>query len=86
MPDLAKIAEEVEATNIPRELKRDDKTVAVIVPVDQAVRGKGKAKTKADYEAFKSAAGGWKDLVDTERLKQDIYASCKVSTRPPIVL
>ncbi len=27
----------------------------------------------ADYEAFRSAAGGWKD-VDTDRLLNDIYA------------
>ena len=30
MPDLVKIAEEVEATKTPRELKRENKTVAVI--------------------------------------------------------
>jgi hypothetical protein len=29
---------------------------------------KKRAKTKADYEVFKSAAGSWKD-VDVEKLK-----------------
>ena len=47
---------------------------------------KKEEKTKADYEAFLSAAGGWKDLVDTEKLKKDIYESRKISTRPPIEL
>ena len=42
--------------------------------------------SEADYEAFKSAAGGWKDLVDTEKLKRDISESRKISTRPPIEL
>ena len=32
IPELARIAEEVEATKTPRELKRENKTVAVIVP------------------------------------------------------
>ena len=81
MPDLVRIAEEVEATKTPRELVRENKPVAVIMPAK-----KQKAKTKADYEAFKSAAGGWKDLVDTEKLKKDIYESRKISTRPPIEL
>jgi hypothetical protein len=87
MPDLARIVEEVEATKTPRELRREDKTVAVITPVIPANKAtKKRGKTKADYEAFKSAAGGWKDLVDTDQLKRDIYESRKISTRPPIEL
>jgi hypothetical protein len=40
-------------------------------------------KTKEDYEAFKSAAGDWKD-VDTDRLLADIYADRRASNRLPI--
>ena len=54
IPELARIVEEVETTKKPRELRRVNKTVAVITPT------KKREKTKADYEAFKSAAGGWK--------------------------
>ena len=86
IPELVKIAEEVEATKTPRELKRENKTVAVIMPAKKAPPRKKREKTKADYEAFLSAAGGWKDLVDTEKLKRDIYESRKISTRPPIEL
>ena len=87
MPELARIVEEVEATKKPRELRRENKPVALITPVTGAKKArKHRAKTKADYEAFKSAAGGWKDLVDTEQLKKDIYESRKISTRPPIEL
>jgi hypothetical protein len=32
LPDLLRIAEEVKATKTPRELKRDRKTVAILMP------------------------------------------------------
>jgi len=73
MPDLARVVEEVEATKKPRELRRENKIVAVIAPAKRSSAKQKRGKTNADYEAFKSAAGGWKDLVDTEKLKQDIY-------------
>src|SRR5438876_9119829 len=73
MPELARIAEEVEATKTPRELKRENKTVAVIMPAPKATAKKKRGKTEADYEAFK-AAGSWKD-VDTDKLLKDIYAA-----------
>jgi len=85
MPELVKIAEEVEATKTPRELKRENKTVAVIMPAKKAPARKKREKTKADYEAFKSAAGGWKDI-DTDKLIADIYASRRRSNRPPVKL
>ena len=40
LPELARIADEVAATKTPRELRRENKTVAVIMPVPPA----GKAK------------------------------------------
>jgi hypothetical protein len=84
IPELARIAEEVEATRTPRELKRENKTVAVIVPAKKSAP-KERAKTKADYEAFFSAFGSWKD-VDTDRLLKNIYATRKRSNRPPLEL
>src|SRR5207248_10839066 len=48
MPDLVRIAEEVEATKTPRELKRENKTVAVIMPARKAPAKKKGAKPKAD--------------------------------------
>ena len=38
MPELLDLVEEVEATKTPRELKRDDKVVAVLSPVVQKER------------------------------------------------
>lgn len=72
IPELARIAEEVATTKTPRELKWENKTVAVIMPVKKVPAKKNLEKTKADYEAFRAAAGSWKD-VDTERLLKDIY-------------
>lgn len=43
-------------------------------------------RTAADREAFLSSLGGWKDLVDTDKLKEDIYESRSISTRPPVRL
>lgn len=42
---------------------------AVVKPVGPAkTRRRRRPKTEADYEAFLASAGGWKDLVDTEKL------------------
>jgi hypothetical protein len=86
IPELVRIAEEVEATKTPRELVQENKHVALITPVTGAKKAKKrKGKTKADYEAFKSAAGSWKD-VDTDRLIKDIYEQRRRSNKPPIEL
>ena len=84
MPDLVRIAEEVEATKTPRKLMRDNKPVAVISPVEKATgkAQKGTSKSKADYEAFRAAFGSWRD-VDTESLLSNIYADRRrTNTRP----
>jgi hypothetical protein len=84
-PELLRIVEEVTTTKTPRELKRDNKIIAVIMPVKKTSAKKKRENTKADYEAFKSAAGSWKDM-DVEKFKADIYESRKLSTRPPVKL
>jgi len=43
-------------------------------------------KTKTDYEAFLSAAGSWKGLVDPDKLIEDIYESRRRSSKPPVEL
>ena len=83
LPDVLRIAEEVRDSREPRLLKRDGEDLAVIVPAGKVRTRRG--KTRADYEAFRSAAGGWKD-VDTDKLIADIYADRRISNRPPVVL
>ncbi len=85
MPDLVKIAEEVEATKTPRELRRENKTVAVIVPAATPAGKKKREKTTADDEAFFAAFGSWKD-VDTDTLNQNITEERKRSNRPLLEL
>ena len=63
--------------------------VRKIVPYAKTAKkappSKKQEKTKADYEAFLSAAGGWKD-VDTDKLIADIYATRRRSNRPVVKL
>ena len=40
------------------------------------------ASAGADREAFRRAAGGWKDTVDGDALIKNIYESRLLSTRP----
>lgn len=61
--------------------------VAVLKPARvRKSRRRGRTVTAADHEAFLSAFGGWKDLVDTDKLLEDIYESRAISTRPHIEL
>jgi len=82
VPELLSIVEEVRTTKEPHILRRDSEDVAVLMPVTSTLRRRAKrAKTKADYEAFRSAAGGWKD-VDTDTLIANIYEDRRQSNRP----
>jgi hypothetical protein len=86
MPDLVRIAEEVEASKKPRELKRENKPIALITPIVQTKPQRKRGKTTFDPEAFKATAGILKGLIDAEQLKKDIYESRGLITRPPIKL
>jgi hypothetical protein len=85
-PDLLRIAEEVQTTKTAHILKRDSEPIALLTPVKTATKPrKRREKTKADYEAFRPAAGGWKE-VDTDSLLRNIYATRKLSNQPTIKL
>ena len=86
MPDLERLADEVRASNQPVALQRNHETVAILMPAKGAAARSRRTKTptEADIEAFLSSAGSWKGIVDTEKLKQDIYESRRMSSRPPI--
>lgn len=87
VPDLVRIAEEVRTTGRPRILRRNGEDMAMVVPIAPGHKRKvRRTRTKADYDAFLSAAGGWKGLVDAEKLLADIYESRAISTKPPIEL
>jgi hypothetical protein len=58
IPELVRIAEEVEATNKPRVLKRDNTPIAILTPVKK--KPSAKAKQKAMKETL-ALAGAWGD-------------------------
>ncbi len=43
-------------------------------------------KRKSFLGAIKSTSGGWKDLIDCEELKKNIYADRLISTRTEVKL
>jgi hypothetical protein len=71
MPDLLDLVAEVETTKIPRELKRDDKVVAVLSPAVQKGQD-APGQTKADYQKSLAAIGSWSDL-NPDELMAKIY-------------
>jgi hypothetical protein len=75
IPDLIRIAEEVATTKQPRELRRDDKTVAVLMPVEPATQA------KTVYEASLAAIGSWSDL-NADELIANIHRWRKEGSRP----
>jgi hypothetical protein len=89
-PELLSLAREVQETGEPRELRAEGEAVALVVPIvgrEEPTRSyPWREKTEADYEAFRSAAGGWKGLVDVEKFKRDNAESRRISTRPPVDL
>jgi len=44
------------------------------------------SKKKSFLEALKITAGGWKDLIDGEELKRNIYNDRLIATRPEVKL
>ena len=73
MPDLARLVEEVEATKKPRELKRDDKVVAVLTPAP--------SDNKEKWKQIQATFGSWNDL-PTDEIIEKIYRWRTEGSRP----
>jgi hypothetical protein len=72
MPDLIDLVEEVEATKKPRELRRDNKPVALLTPI---------IETSEKWKKIKAAFGGWSDL-DADELIANIERWRVEGSRP----
>jgi hypothetical protein len=83
-PELLRLAEEVQATNMPRVLSRGSEPIAVVTPIRR--RRAKRAVSKEDYDAFLASAGGWKGNVHVDGFLRDNEESRRISTRPPVVL
>lgn len=44
------------------------------------------SEIKKTQDGFKKSRGGWKNLIDCEKLKKDIYESRSIQTRPEVKL
>lgn len=55
---------------------------------EEEMRKKTSPKTKKRnfLKALKATAGGWKDLIDAEELKRNIYEDRLITTRPKVKL
>src|SRR5438477_11440601 len=84
LPDFfARVVREHEAVVI----EGEEGQLAVLKPArSNNARRRGGEKTDADSQAFLFSFGGWKDLVDTDRLIEDILESRRLSSRPPVEL
>jgi hypothetical protein len=80
MPELLDLVEEVEETKTPRELKRDDKVVAVWSPVVQKEKDAPRP-THAKWQKSLAAIGSWSDL-DPDTLIADISRWREEGSRP----
>ena len=70
----------------------------VIEPLEEIEIGEGeeitisiikvpsRKKRKRFVEALKATAGGWKDLIDCDELKRNIYNDRLITTRPEVRL
>ena len=50
------------------------------------VKVSSRKKRKSFVEALKATAGGWKDLIDCDALKRNIYNDRLITTRPEVRL
>ncbi|MGH2365990.1 MAG: hypothetical protein ACRDHX_15235 [Chloroflexota bacterium] len=79
---LMRLVEEVRSTRESRLLEFHSEDVAILSPIKPGARsGAGKATSKADFEAFRSAAGSWRD-VDIKGFLADVDESRRTSRQP----
>lgn len=87
VPDLVRIAEEVRTSGRPRILRRNGEDMAMVIPIGHGRKHRTRrARAQADYDTFLATAGGWKGLVDGDKLLADINESRELSTKPPVEL
>ena len=83
IPELVRIAEEVEATNKPRVLKRDNTPIAILAPVKKKQSSQAKRKV---IEETLALAGAWSDLDFVEMLNALDHIRHDSKPTPPFEL
>jgi hypothetical protein len=72
MPDLVDLVEEVAVTKKPRELRRDNKPVALLTPIYE---------NKEKWKKIQATFGSWNDL-DADELIANVYRWRGEGSRP----
>ena len=85
LPDIRRLAEEVQATKTPRVLQRDNENIAVVMPLASAVLAQRtniweNYNAKSVQAALRESAGAL-DGVDKETLLRDIKAARRQETQ-----
>jgi hypothetical protein len=83
IPDLVRLVEQVEATQKPLELQKDNKTIAVLTPVEPKKKQK---KNQQAIEETLALAGSWKALDFDEMLEQLDRIRHESKPSPPFTL
>jgi PHD/YefM family antitoxin component YafN of YafNO toxin-antitoxin module len=83
LPDLVWIVEQVEATKRPLALTKDNKTVAVLTPVEA---NKKQPKNQQAIEETLALAGSWKALDFDDMLEQLDRIRHESKPTPPLTL
>jgi hypothetical protein len=83
LPELRRIIEEARTARAPRALRVDDEVVAILTPIRPA-GPPDETSEESDDAAFLSSFGGWKGIVDGEKLKRDLKEA-RGSDRPLVV-
>lgn len=84
IPAVRKMAEEVRDRRSPIRLRIGGQEVAMVLPSIE-IDDEDATTDQTDDEAFYAALGGWKHLVDGERLKDEL-AAMRGSDRPTVEL
>ena len=75
LAELRRLAEEVRERRESRVLRVGDEDLALLVPLPRPPHPGEETVARAAFEAVMKAAGGWRGIVDTEQLKEEINAS-----------
>ncbi len=84
--DLFHLVEEVNSTKQPRILKRDNETVAMLIPVGTPIKPEKKRANKKAIEDTLALAGSWSDLDWDEMIRELDRIRHQSKPTPPLDL
>ena len=75
-PDLIRLVDDLDASHAGTVLRRNGKEIAIVEPIEQPSRRRHR-RTDPDKlrDVLRATAGGWRGLVDADKLIEEIYAA-----------